>query len=164
MTNSPDTLLKRAKALRFNGLVEHWDEVADAAWVTPMLQWEEDERAHRSLQRRLRDARLGHFKMLADYDWLWPNRIDRAAVEEFMSLSFMTDATNIVFIGPNGVGKSTLAQNIAHQALIAGHSVLFRTASEMLGELAALDSDSALRRRLHHYASPDILVGDLHRG
>jgi len=160
MTNNPDILLKRAKALRFNGLVEHWDEVADAAWLTPMLQWEEDERAHRSLQRRLRDARLGHFKMLADYDWLWPNRIDRAAVEELMSLAFLTDATNIVFIGPNGVGKSTLAQNIAHQALIAGHSVLFRTASEMLGELAALDSDSALRRRLHHYASPDVLVID----
>jgi len=38
--------------------------------------------------------------------------------------------------------------------------VLFKSASEMLGELAALDSDSALRRRLHHYATPDILVID----
>ncbi len=59
---------------------------------------------------------------------------------------------------PHGVGKSTLAQNVAYQALIAGRTVLFKSASEMLGELAALDSDSALRRRLRHYAAPDILV------
>ncbi|CAJ0892123.1 Insertion sequence IS5376 putative ATP-binding protein [Ralstonia mannitolilytica] len=65
-----------------------------------------------------------------------------------------------MFIGPNGVGKSTLAQNVAYQALIAGRTVLFKSASEMLGELAALDSDSSLRRRLRHYASPDILVID----
>ncbi|PBB28963.1 hypothetical protein CK214_28230 [Mesorhizobium sp. WSM3882] len=55
-----------------------------------------------------------------------------------MTLSFMHDAANLVFIGPNGVGKSTLARNVAHQALICGHTVLFRTASEMLGELAPL--------------------------
>ncbi|MCP3460354.1 IS21-like element helper ATPase IstB [Bradyrhizobium sp. CCGUVB23] len=158
--STDDALLNRAKALRLNGLVEHWDEIAGAPWLAPMLQWEEEERARRSLQRRLRDARIGHFKPMADYDWLWPRRLDRAAVEQLMSLSFMNDATNIVFVGPNGVGKSTLAQNIAYQALIAGHSVLFRSASEMLGELAALDSDTALRRRLHHYAAADVLAID----
>ncbi|WP_231748989.1 ATP-binding protein [Burkholderia humptydooensis] len=93
---------------------------------------------------------MSKFKTLTDFDWDWPKRIDRAAVEDLMSLSFLDDATNVVFIGPNGVGKSTLAQNVAHHALIQGHTVLFKSASEMLGELAALDSDSALRRRLHH--------------
>jgi DNA replication protein DnaC len=158
--NNNETLRSRAKALRLNGLVEHWPEVEGAEWIAPLLQWEEDERAHRSLQRRIRDAKLGHFKALPDFDWAWPKRIDRSAVEELMSLSFLADATNVVFTGPNGVGKSTLAQNVAHQALIAGHTVLFKSASEMLGELAALDSDSALRRRLRHYAAPDILVID----
>jgi len=87
---------------------------------------EEEERAHRSLQRRIRQARLGHFKTMADFDWAWPKRIDRGAVEELMSLAFLADATNIVFVGPNGVGKSTLAQNVAYQALIQGHTVLFK--------------------------------------
>ena len=45
-----------------------------------------------------------------------------------MALDFLDDAGNIVLVGPNGVGKSTLAQNIAHQALIAGHTVLFTSA------------------------------------
>jgi DNA replication protein DnaC len=38
--------------------------------------------------------------------------------------------------------------------------VLFTTAGHMLGDLAALDSDSALRRRLRHYARPRLLVID----
>ncbi|WP_454741352.1 IS21-like element helper ATPase IstB [Cupriavidus necator] len=159
-TYTTETLRSRAQALRLNGLVEHWSEVDGAEWVAPLIQWEEDERAHRSLQRRIRDARLGKFKSLGDFDWKWPKRIDRAAVEELMSLAFLKEATNVVLIGPNGVGKSTLAQNLAHQALTRGHTVLFKAAGEMLGELAALDSDSALRKRLHRYAAPDVLVID----
>ena len=150
----------RALALRLNGLLEHWDDVGAADWVAPLIQWEENERDRRSLVRRLRDAHLGKFKALADFDWTWPQRIERPAIEELMSLSFMKDASNIVFLGPNGVGKSTLAMNVAQQALVQGHTVLFATASQMLGELAALDSDSALRRRLRRYAQPDILVID----
>jgi DNA replication protein DnaC len=53
-----------------------------------------------------------------------------------------------------------LAQNIAHQALIGGQTALFTTAGQLLGDLAALDSDSALRRRLHHYARPTLLAID----
>jgi DNA replication protein DnaC len=53
-----------------------------------------------------------------------------------------------------------LAKNVAHQALVHGHTVLFTTAGNMLGELAALDSDSTLRRRLRRYAAPDVLVID----
>lgn len=155
-----EQLRSRALALRLNGLLEHWDDVGAADWVAPLIQWEEDERDRRSLVRRLRDAHLGKFKALADFDWTWPQRIERPAIEEMMSLSFMKDASNIVFLGPNGVGKSTLAMNVAHQALVQGHTVLFATASKMLGELAALDSDSALRRRLRRYAQPDILVID----
>ena len=77
-----------------------------------------------------------------------------------MALDFLDDATNVVLVGPNGVGKSTLAQNIAHQALIHGHTVLFTSAGQLLGDLCALDSDSALRRRLRHYARPQLLVID----
>jgi hypothetical protein len=78
-----------------------------------------------------------------------------------MSLEFLQDATNVILLGPSGVGKSMLARNLAHQALIAGHTVLFTSAGALLGELAALDSDSALRRRLRHYAAPRLLIVDL---
>lgn len=158
--NTLDALHTRAHALRLNGLLAHWSEVAAADWVAPLIQWEEEEKGRRSLLRRLGAAHLGKFRALADFDWTWPKRVERAAVEELMSLTFIKDASNVVFMGPNGVGKSTLALNVAYQALVQGHTVLFTSAGQMLGELAALDSDSALRRRLSRYAQPDVLIID----
>ena len=63
-------------------------------------------------------------------------------------------------LGPNGVGKSTLARNLAHQAVLAGHNVLFTSAGQMLNDLAAQDSDSGLKRRLASYVRPQLLVID----
>ncbi|MDP2758879.1 MAG: IS21-like element helper ATPase IstB [Sideroxyarcus sp.] len=155
-----EQLRRRAAALHLNGVVAHWPEVATADWVSQLIEWEEEERTRRSLERRLRDARIGRFKPLADFDWKWPTRCDRDAIEGLMSLEFIAEAANVVLVGPNGVGKSTLVKNVAHQALIRGRTVRFTTAGELLGDLAALDSDTALRRRLRHYAAPDLLVID----
>jgi DNA replication protein DnaC len=149
-----DAQRARAGALHLHGLLAHWSEVASQDWVTSLLAWEEQERSRRSLERRLSTARIGQFKPVCDFDWSWPKRCDRGAVEALMTLEFLDDAGNVV------VGKSMLAQNIAHQALIRGHTVLFTSAGQLLGDLCSLDSDSALRRRLRHYARPQLLVID----
>ncbi len=157
-------LRAQATELRLFGLLAHWDELMGnpetERHVRQWLGWESVERTHRSLERRLREAHLGRFKPLADFDWSWPKECDREAVEELMSLQFLTDASSVVLFGPNGVGKSMVAANIAHQAVLQGHTALFTTAGQMLSELASLDSDSALRRRLQHYAAPTLLVVD----
>ena len=157
---SLEQLRSRAAALHLNGVVAHWPEVATTDWVLKLVGWEEEERTRRSLERRLKDARIGRFKPLADFDWAWPTRCDRGAIEGLMALKFVEETANVVLVGPNGVGKSMLAKNVAHQALIRGYTVRFATAGELLGDLAALDSDTALRRRLRHYAAPDVLVID----
>lgn len=153
-----DTLIDRARALGLHGLVAHWAEVAERDWLPPLIAWEEEERRARSLKRRLADARLGQFKPLADFDW--PRRCDRMAVEDLMGLDFLKEHANLVLVGPNGVGKSTIAANIAHRAVLEGHTVRFANAASMLGELAALDSDTLLQRRLRFYARQHLLVID----
>jgi len=160
MRTDLDPLQARAKALHLNGLLAHWQEIDEAAWVPMLLDWEEQERARRSLERRLAEAHIGRFKPLADFDWAWPVSCDKPAIEALMSLDFLKEVANVVLVAPNGLGKTMIAKNVAHQAVLHGHSVLFVTAGRMLGELAALDSDSALRRRLRHYARPRLLVID----
>lgn len=155
-----DALQARAKALHLHGLLAHWPEAAAAGWGPALIEWEEAERARRSLERRLQGARIGRFKPLCDFDWDWPSAIDRATFEALMTLDFLKDATNAVLVGPNGVGKSTLARILAHEALIHGHTVLFTSAGHLLGELASLDSDAALRRRLRYYVAPALLFID----
>jgi len=156
----PDALQLRAQALRLHGLLAHWSDAIAAGWVDQLLTWEEEERSRRSLERRLKEAHIGRFKSICDFDWAWPKRCDRATFEALMTLDFLKEAANAVLVGPNGVGKTTLARNLAHQALVNGHTALFTSAGQLLGELASLDSDSALRRRLRHYAAPTLLVID----
>jgi DNA replication protein DnaC len=160
MTNNLQALQARAKALRLHGLLAHWDESIAEDWVHRLIEWEEQERARRSLEGRLTDAHIGRFRPLCDFDWNWPKRCDRTTIEALMSLDFLKEATNVVLVGPNGVGKSTIAKNIAHQAVLHGHTVLFTTAGQLLGNLAALDSDSTLRRRLREYAAPHLICID----
>lgn len=160
MATPSDSLMARAKALKLYGLLAHWEAIAEADWLEPLILWEEEERARRGLERRLRNARIGRFKPLADFDWDWPKQCDRESVEELMHLAFLDEAANAVLVGPNGVGKSTLARNVAYQAVLQGHTVLFTTAAHMLNELAAQDGDHALRRRLAQYARPRLLIID----
>ena len=161
MTNrTDDDLLKLARALGLYGLIDHWDEVAGQPWLDPLLRWEETERQRRSLERRIRTAKLGRFKPLVDFDWAWPKEIDREQIEELCELSWLDEIRNVVFVGPNGVGKTMLAQNVAYQALLAGASVRLISASEMLNDLAAQDSARALQRRIRHYCRPQLLCVD----
>ena len=132
MTTTADPVLleelkQRAVALRLHGLIAHWNELprSELPWVQQLIEWEEIERRRRGLERRLSAAHIGRFKPLADFDWSWPEQCDQAAVSGFMTLRFISETSNIILVGPNGVGKSMIAQNIAHHAVMQGHSALF---------------------------------------
>jgi len=121
---------------------------------------EEKDRARRGLERRTRLARLEKFKPMADFDWNWPTAIDRPLVDSLLSLDFLEAARNVVLVAPGGLGKTMIAKNIAHRAVLAGRSVLFLSAAQMLLDLGGQESTRALERRLHYYAKVGLLVVD----
>jgi len=142
------------------GLLTHWQELGDQPWVETLIAYEEAERHRRSLERRIRNAKVGRFRPLADFDWSWPQKIDRPLIEELMQLGFIEEVANVILAGPNGVGKSTIAQNLIHQALLRGHTALCVSASVMLNDLTAQDTSTALARRLRRYTTPTVLLVD----
>ena len=120
ITTTPDRdersqLRLRAVGLKLPGLLEHWDELSDEQFtqLAQWFAWEEHARRQRGLERRMGAAHLGSFKPISDFDWSWLTHCDKGGINELMNLEFFDSATNVIFVGPNGVGKSMLAQNRA---------------------------------------------------
>jgi len=157
---SNEPLRRRAQALGLWGVLSRWSELGEEPWVQRVVTLEEEARQARSLERRIQQARIGRFKPMADFDRRWPKRIDLELLDEVFQFDFLADGGNVILVGPNGVGKTMIAKNLAHQAVLRGHTARFTTASELLNDLAAQEAGSALSRRLRHYLSPDLLAID----
>jgi DNA replication protein DnaC len=124
-----------------------------------LVRVEAAERSRRSLERRLRNSGIKSFKPIADFDWSWPSQIEREVIERTLTLDFLAESRNLVLVGRNGLGKTMIAQNICHQAVLAGHSVLFRSAAALLEELHRQTSEGR-RRKFRTYANVGLLCID----
>jgi DNA replication protein DnaC len=125
-----------------------------------LARLETQERARRSVERRLGRAHLGRFKPMADFDWAWPKKLDRAALERVLRLDFLERAENVILVSPQGLGKTMIAKNILHAAVLAGASALFVSAADLILDLSKQETARALERRLQHYARPHVLAID----
>jgi len=154
-------LKQLAKKLGFKAINANWEAYCRQSWLEQLLKEEEAERVRLSLERRNREANIGEFKPMADFDWNWPKEIDREQIEELLTLRFLGEkGFNLAFVGPNGIGKTMIVQNIAYGALTAGLRTRFIQASQMLHELARQDGEIALNRCLKKYCSYDLLIID----
>jgi DNA replication protein DnaC len=159
-TLSLEELKRRLRQLGLFGLLAQAEELLLEPWLARLLEIEESERLRRSLKRRLDAARLGSFKPMADFDYQWPKQLDRSLLDDLFTLEFLEQAANIIVVGPNGLGKSMIAKNLLHQALLRGYTARFTAASDMLHDLAAQDSSTQLARRLRRYTTPAVLCCD----
>jgi len=134
----------------------HWSPLM---LLEQMAQAEAEDRHRRSMARRLRSSGIKSFKPMADYEWKWPTKIERDIIERALTLDFLDEARNLVLVGRNGLGKTMIAQNICHAAVLAGQSVLFRSAPALLEELHRQTLEGR-RRKLRTYANVGLLCVD----
>jgi DNA replication protein DnaC len=170
-TNDLDTktIHELLGAIGLHAVVDQLDDVLALAtkhrWGPVQLlehaaRLELDARARHSLERRLSPAKIGRFKPIADFEWDWPTKIVREEVEAALRLDFLEDASNIVLVAAQGLGKTMIAQNIAHAAVLAGHRARFVSTADLLLDLASQDSARKLDQRLKYWASIPLLVLD----
>ena len=80
--------------------------------------------------------------------------VHRPTVERVFSLDFLAKRENVIVVASHGLGKTMIAKNLVHEAILAGHSARFLTAADLILDLTRQDTARALQHRLRSYAAP----------
>jgi DNA replication protein DnaC len=129
------------------------------AFLESVLTAEVAGRQQRAQERRLRAARLPFPAQLESFDFRFQPSVSERLIRELASLAFLQTATNVVFLGPPGVGKTHLACGLAVVALEAGHSALFVTLRELVEQLDVPPPRGG-RAAVQRYSQPTLLIID----
>jgi DNA replication protein DnaC len=164
-----DQLLSHLAYLKLSYFREHHQTLAKEAaeknstpldFLSRLAEGEALRRKDRATQRRIQAARFPVIKTLEQFNWTWPKKINRAQVQNLFRLSFLKDKTNVIFMGGAGLGKSHLAAALAYEGCLAGHTVLFTTAIDIVNTLGAAQSTHRLKAELKKYIGPSIVLVD----
>ena len=129
-------------------------------WLDTVANVRTHGETHRAIARRIRLARFPVNKTLDAFDWTWPKKINRQQVMNLFRLQFVEQASNVVFIGGVGLGKSHLAIALGLRACEERYSVLFASAVDVVNTLAAAQATGRLKQGLNRYLKPLVLVLD----
>jgi DNA replication protein DnaC len=161
-----DALLDR---LRLPHIKSHYQDLATRAaqkqlshlaYLAELIEGEAGVRESRAIERRIRKARFPLIKTMDDFQWGWPKKINRLQIQNLFRLAFIEDNINPVFISNVGLGKTRIALALGHAACVAGHSVLFTTAVDIINTLAAAQATGTLKREMSRYLKPRLLIVD----
>lgn len=157
------------RTLRLSGILETLEvrnrqaveaRTSFVEFLTLLLQDEVERRAQSALRLRLRRAAFDFGKTLEDFDFSFNPTLNKAQVFDLATCQFVARHENVLLYGPTGVGKSHLAQALAHEACRRGFEVLFVSTAKMLTHLAGGRADGTLAHRLARYLRPALLVLD----
>lgn len=164
-----NSLQQGLRELRFKYVEQHLPDVLEQARVHSLtydaflkrvLSLELEGRTQAAQHTRLKTARLPMRKTLEEFDFSFQSTLSERQLWELADLSFLSTHTNVVFLGPPGVGKTHLAIALALKTLEAGHSVLFTTLADLVEDLDAALEDRSLKARLRRYSTPCVLIID----
>jgi len=166
MTHQLTPFLKR---LRLSGIMRTLEvrnqQAVDGRWtyiefLSRLLEDEVERRAQKQLELRIRRAAINTTKTLEGFDFNFNPTINRQQVLDLATCTYISQKRNVLICGPTGVGKTHLAQALAHEACRRGYSALFVNTHRMLQHINGGRADGTLERRFQTYLRPNLLVLD----
>jgi len=136
------------------------EELGHTAFLERLLAIEVAATTARRLLSLERFAALPAAWRLADFDFDAQPSVDRKLVGELGTLRFLEDATNVLFIGPPGVGKTMLAVGLARATVEAGYRAHYTTAADLAARCHRAAIEGRWATTMRFYAGPRLLVID----
>jgi DNA replication protein DnaC len=156
-------------ALKLTAAAEHLPSVlAEAeqqgwsmtATLEHLLAREVEATEARKLAGRLRFASLPSPATLADFDFDAAPGVDRKLISELATCRYLDTATNVLLIGPPGVGKTHLAVGLGRAAAEAGYRTYFTTAADLAARCHRAAIEGRWSTTMRFFAGPTLLVID----
>jgi DNA replication protein DnaC len=158
------------KRLRLGGVLAHWDEYVRLAerkdyspvrWLRHMLEEESTRHDENSRRLRLQRARIPDPWRMETYPFeRQPNLNKKRLLSLYDAFEYMEKHLNFCFIGPTGVGKTSLATGFLIQAIERGYNGRFVLFPELIGELFRSVADHSEPQIMARYIAYDALVVD----
>lgn len=164
------SLQQYLRQLRLSGLAQSLEvRLSEAAgnhldhaeFLELILQDELAVRGSRQIERRVRAASFRETRNLDEFDFSFNPSIKRRQIEDLATCRFIREKSDLLLLGPPGVGKSFLVQAIGHQAIKAGMLVLYRSIFDLARDfLSEEDTPVQQDRMLARYLKPELLIID----
>jgi DNA replication protein DnaC len=162
-------VLENLGRLRLGRIVDQLDALLSEAargeptyldFLDALLREEVGAKQRKRIAMGIQIAHFPTVKTLDDFDFKFQPSVDQKLVRELAVGRYVANAENVLIFGPPGVGKTHLAIGLGRAAVEAGYTVLFTSATALLGALSKAETEGQLAERLAFYAKPKLLVVD----
>lgn len=164
-----ERLTQRYRALRCNHMAAELprllseaeaNELSYLQLLEQLVETEHHGRCSKRIRLNLRKAGFPALKRLEEFDFRHQTTITKRQVNQLLDFRFIEERSNLVFIGPPGVGKTHLAIALGLKACEAGYKVLFTNALDLAETLEVAELKGELKKKITSLIKFDLLVID----